>query len=81
LCFSLLVVLGEINTQRWKLPKRSKIAGNNNKFNNVDEAKPPIMMAAMGPMISRPGLSLSKAIGDIAKAVTKAVISIEGKRS
>ncbi len=57
------------------------MAGSNNKFNNVEEARPPMMIAAIGPMISRPGLSLLNAIGNIASAVTNAVIRIDGKRS
>jgi len=57
------------------------MAGSNNKFSIVEEAKPPIIIAAIGPMISRPGLSLLNAIGNIANAVTSAVIRIDGKRS
>jgi hypothetical protein len=57
------------------------ILGNTNKFRTVDEIKPPIIMLAIGPMTSRPGLSEFMAIGNIAKAVTKAVIKMEGNRS
>ena len=55
--------------------------GSSSKFNNVEENKPPIMIAAIGPMISEPGLSLLNAIGNMAKAVTNAVIKIEGNLS
>ena len=61
--------------------KFTKTAGSNNKFSMVEETRPPMMMAAIGPMISRPGLSLSKAIGSMASAVTSAVINMDGKRS
>ena len=62
-------------------PNLHNIVGNNSKLSKVDDAKPPTMIAAIGPMISRPGLSLVNAIGSIAKAVTNAVIRIEGNLS
>ena len=55
--------------------------GKSSKFRIVEENKPPMIMVAIGPIISEPGLSLLNAIGDMASAVTSAVIKIEGKRS
>lgn len=40
-----------------------------------------MMILAIGPMISEPGLSLLNAIGNMARAVTSAVIRMDGNRS
>jgi len=41
-----------------------------NKFSIVDEAIPPMIILAIGPIISLPALSLSKAMGNMANAIT-----------
>ncbi len=53
------------------------MVGSINKFSAIEEVNPPIITAAIGPIISRPGLSLFMAMGNNAKAVTRAVIRID----
>ena len=52
-----------------------------NRLKIADDTRAPVMMAAIGPMISRLALSLLSAIDSIASAVTSAVIAIDGKHS
>ena len=57
------------------------MVGRINKFRTVDVTKPPTIIIAIGPSISRPGWPLPAASGNKPKAVTSAVIKMDGKRS
>ncbi len=46
------------------LPKRIIITGRMSRFKRVDDSGPPMMMAAMGPMISRPGFIVVESDGE-----------------
>lgn len=63
------------------LPNLSSIGGSSSKLSTVEENRPPTIMVAIGPMISEPGLSLLNAMGNMASAVTRAVIRMDGRRS
>ena len=61
-------------------PYFAKRVGKINKLSIVEVNKPPTMIEAIGPSISRPGSPLPNISGSNPSAVTIAVISIDGKR-
>src|SRR5574343_148065 len=64
-----------------KRPKCSMMVGRISRFSMVEVTKPPTMMVAIGPSISRPGCPLPAASGNSPNAVTSAVIRMDGSRS
>ena len=61
-------------------PYFAKRVGNINKLRIVELNKPPTMIEAIGPSISRPGSPLPNISGSNPRAVTIAVIKIDGNR-
>ena len=61
-------------------PYFAKRVGNINRLRIVELNKPPTMIEAIGPSISRPGSPLPNISGSNPSAVTIAVIKIDGNR-
>ena len=61
-------------------PYFAKRVGNINKLRIVELNKPPTMIEAIGPSISRPGSPLPNISGSNPSAVTIAVIKMDGNR-